>query len=64
MGPDLGKDLAGFGAIDFIDASHVWAVGDLGVIIASSNGGHSWKKQRSGTNAPLFSGDFVGDSRG
>jgi len=64
VGPDLGKDLAGFGAIDFIDASHVWAVGDLGVIIASSNGGHSWKKQRSGTNAPLFSVDFVGDSRG
>ncbi|MCI0331922.1 MAG: YCF48-related protein [Planctomycetes bacterium] len=35
-------------AITFVDAECGWAVGDLGNILATDDGGRSWKPQRSG----------------
>jgi photosystem II stability/assembly factor-like uncharacterized protein len=51
----------GFGgliAIDAVDARHAWAVGNNGVILATSNGGLSWKHQKSTTTAELDSVAF------
>lgn len=41
----------------FADASHGWAVGQWGAIVATEDGGETWKLQRSDTSMdqPLFS---------
>ena len=42
-------------AITFIDDRRGWAVGALGTILATEDGGHSWRRQRSGaTRAALL----------
>ncbi|WP_414719424.1 WD40/YVTN/BNR-like repeat-containing protein [Trinickia sp.] len=45
----------------FVDASHGWAVGQWGVIIATADGGETWKLQRADTSTdqPLFSVYFA-----
>ena len=40
-------------AVDFTEASHGWAVGDRGIILATTNGGATWSAQSSGTNEQL-----------
>jgi hypothetical protein len=35
-------------AITFADDAHGWAVGDLGTILATDNGGRSWQRQHAG----------------
>jgi len=35
-------------AITFVDDLHGWAVGQMGLILASSDGGQTWRRQRSG----------------
>ena len=35
-------------AIAFVDDLHGWAVGELGQILASDDGGQTWRRQRSG----------------
>lgn len=35
-------------ALTFVDAMHGWAVGELGNILATTDGGHTWHAQRSG----------------
>ena len=35
-------------ALTFIDAQHGWAVGDLGNILATQDGGRTWQPQRTG----------------
>jgi photosystem II stability/assembly factor-like uncharacterized protein len=35
-------------AICFIDATHGWAVGDLGVILHTQDGGQTWQRQHAG----------------
>ncbi len=35
-------------AISFVDDAHGWAVGALGTILATSDGGQTWRRQRSG----------------
>src|SRR3954451_21524765 len=40
-------------AVQFIDASEGWAVGDDGVIWHSIDGGKTWERQKSGTRASL-----------
>jgi hypothetical protein len=35
-------------AITFVDDLHGWAVGQLGLILASTDGGRTWRRQRSG----------------
>ena len=35
-------------ALSFVDANHGWASGELGSILSTSDGGHTWTVQRSG----------------
>jgi photosystem II stability/assembly factor-like uncharacterized protein len=35
-------------SLTFIDANHGWAVGELGVILATGDGGRTWRVQRAG----------------
>lgn len=49
---------------DFNGKSHVWAVGDGGVILRSEDGGLNWQTQNSGTTNPLFNVDFRNDEQG
>ncbi|MGO9108551.1 MAG: YCF48-related protein, partial [Thermoguttaceae bacterium] len=54
--PDAGRTWAAYPtgttlplrAITFIDDQHGWAVGQLGLILASNDGGRTWRRQRSG----------------
>ena len=48
-------------SVQFTDADYGYIVGDRGMIIASTNGGASWREQRSGTDAQLFHLSFQGD---
>jgi photosystem II stability/assembly factor-like uncharacterized protein len=46
-------------AIQFIDASEGWAVGDDGVIWHSIDGGKTWERQKTGTRASLRGVHFL-----
>src|SRR5438477_10433745 len=46
-------------AVQFVDASEGWAVGDDGVIWHSIDGGKTWERQKSGTRASLRGVHFV-----
>ena len=35
-------------AITFVDDQHGWAVGQLGLVLASNDGGRTWRRQRAG----------------
>jgi len=48
-----------FRDIAYTDAQHAWAVGDFGVIAATSDGGKSWTPQRSGVKQNLQRVMFV-----
>jgi photosystem II stability/assembly factor-like uncharacterized protein len=50
---------AGIHAIQFIDQSEGWAVGDDGVIWHSIDGGANWERQKTGTRASLRSLHFL-----
>jgi photosystem II stability/assembly factor-like uncharacterized protein/tetratricopeptide (TPR) repeat protein len=41
-------------SITFIDERRGWAVGDLGTILATTNGGRTWQRQRSGGKRLAF----------
>jgi photosystem II stability/assembly factor-like uncharacterized protein len=47
-------------AITFVDDRHGWAVGHLGMILATSDGGETWAQQRldASVDQPLFSVAF------
>ena len=45
-------------AVEFIDASSGWAVGDSGVVLSTSDGGNVWRAGRAGDDA-LFDVGFV-----
>ena len=51
-----GNDLEGMA---FVNASHGWAVGKEGTILATTNGGATWTGQSSGTTSDLFAVDFL-----
>lgn len=53
-------------AITFADDKHGWAVGHLGLILATSDGGETWVRQRVDTSVdrPLFSVAFRDASEG
>jgi photosystem II stability/assembly factor-like uncharacterized protein len=48
-------------SVSFVDAQHGWAVGQRGVILATTDGGENWALQRIDTSIdqPLFSVAFV-----
>lgn len=50
--------------VQFADASTVYAVGDAGSILKSTNGGTSWVTQYSGTGKPLLGVSFRSASTG
>ncbi len=45
-------------ALAFVDEQHGWAVGDLGTILATRDGGQTWKTQRGGGTRTAFVGFF------
>ncbi|WP_322052914.1 WD40/YVTN/BNR-like repeat-containing protein [Paraburkholderia bannensis] len=53
-------------AVTFLDAQHGWAVGQWGVILATSDGGETWSRQRmdSSVDQPLFSVVFTSPQDG
>ena len=57
--PSVPFNDAGVHAVQFIDPSEGWAVGDDGVIWHSIDGGANWERQKSGTRASLRSVHFI-----
>ncbi len=51
--PPVGFEDAAVHAIQFVDASEGWAVGDEGVVWHSIDGGATWERQKTGTRASL-----------
>ena len=47
--PLASSPTAGLNAVFFADASHGWAAGNDGIILATADGGKTWNKQTSGT---------------
>ncbi|MEZ5306884.1 MAG: YCF48-related protein [Pyrinomonadaceae bacterium] len=50
--------------LDFDGKQEGWIVGDMGVILATTNNGTSWTLQESGTTAGLYNVDFRNDHDG
>jgi photosystem II stability/assembly factor-like uncharacterized protein len=46
----------------FIDEQTGWAVGDLGTILATTDGGHSWRRQQGGGARTAFVGFYSSPS--
>ncbi|MEI6449710.1 MAG: S8 family serine peptidase [Actinomycetes bacterium] len=53
-----------FLGVDFVDATQGWAVGEGGLILATSDGGATWNAQSSGTLATLWGVDFSDATHG
>ncbi|MBE2243452.1 MAG: glycosyl hydrolase [Burkholderiaceae bacterium] len=53
-------------AVDFVDAKRGWAVGQWGVILATTDGGETWQRQRIDldTDRPLFAVHFLDAEHG
>lgn len=63
---NAGNGAGDSGAIDlysaqFTDRDYGYVVGDKGLILATTNGGLSWREQRSGSDAQLFHLGFQGN---
>jgi len=64
--PDAGRSWASFPTgqslpiegLCFVDDRHGWAVGELGTILATADGGQTWKRQRSGGTRAALLGIF------
>lgn len=50
--------------VDMVSATLAWAVGEHGEIIKTTDGGATWRRQRSGTTAPLNAVDFIDAKHG
>jgi photosystem II stability/assembly factor-like uncharacterized protein len=62
--PSSARDDATLNDVHFHDAAHAWAVGNLGTILHSTDGGETWVRQTSGTDACLQSVYFIDHERG
>ena len=49
--------------LHFVDDRHGWAVGDLGTILATSDGGQTWHRQQSGGTRAALLGIFAEPNR-
>jgi photosystem II stability/assembly factor-like uncharacterized protein len=56
--PQVSGTTQSLNGVSFPDASHGWAVGNGGTILATSNGGTTWTPQVSGTTQNLYSVSF------
>ena len=50
--------------VEFVNETHGWAIGEGGVIIATTDGGDTWVSQPSGYELTLNSVDFTDESNG
>jgi photosystem II stability/assembly factor-like uncharacterized protein len=50
---------AGLWDVQFLDPDQGWAVGELGVILVTRDGGDNWRPQASGTSASLRAVSFL-----
>ncbi|HVO27701.1 MAG TPA: YCF48-related protein [Candidatus Margulisiibacteriota bacterium] len=50
--------------VSFADPDHVWVVGEFGTILASADGGASWRPQQSPVETTLFGVSFADQQRG
>jgi photosystem II stability/assembly factor-like uncharacterized protein len=44
--------------LSFVDEQRGWAVGDLGTILTTTDGGRTWRRQRSATTRSAYAGFF------
>jgi photosystem II stability/assembly factor-like uncharacterized protein len=51
-------------ALSYGDRDHVWVVGEFGTIMASEDGGRTWKQQHSPVESTLFGVHFADPRRG
>jgi photosystem II stability/assembly factor-like uncharacterized protein len=51
-------------AVTFADADHAWVVGEFGTIMASDDGGRTWRQQHAPVESTLFGVDFADARRG
>lgn len=58
------RDDATLRGVTFVDPDRGWAVGDLGVILHTTDGGDTWSHQLSGTTHTLSSVIFLNAERG
>ncbi|MCC6508002.1 MAG: hypothetical protein IT423_02770, partial [Pirellulaceae bacterium] len=59
-----GQADASLNGLAVVSADRVWAVGDRGLILASSDGGRTWATQYSGTSLNLYGVSFWDENRG
>jgi hypothetical protein len=65
--PDAGRSWVAFPtgqslpirSLSFVDGQHGWAVGELGTILATRDGGQTWHRQRSGGTRAALLGIFA-----
>ncbi|MEW6301664.1 MAG: YCF48-related protein [Thermodesulfobacteriota bacterium] len=60
----LSRPSANLHGVFFLTKEEGWAVGQLGKIFHTTDGGKSWEEQHSGTNLLLTADDFVDRARG
>jgi photosystem II stability/assembly factor-like uncharacterized protein len=51
-------------AISYADADHAWLVGEFGIVMTSTDGGQTWRQQRSPVDTTLFGVHFADTKRG
>lgn len=51
-------------SLSYGDAEHAWVVGEFGIIMASDDGGRTWRQQSSPVETTLFGVHFVDVKRG
>ena len=51
-------------SLSYGDADHVWAVGEFGIVVVSSDGGRTWQQQHTPVESTLFGVRFVDARRG
>jgi len=63
-GPRVSAASLRLNAVSFADARHGWAVGAGGVVLATNDGGRTWRAQASGTDSDLFDVKFFDEREG
>jgi photosystem II stability/assembly factor-like uncharacterized protein len=51
-------------SLSYGDADHVWAVGEFGIVIVSTDGGRTWQQQHTPVESTLFGVRFADARRG
>ena len=50
--------------LSYADADHAWIAGEFGTILATTDGGTTWKQQQSGLETTIFGIDFIDTTTG